>query len=64
MESTTKVIRKASKTLVTFNGVRWCSECLKTLHPDEVWIPDSKSDNRNLCFRCAPGNAVRFKDLS
>ena len=64
MDAETKVIRKAGKSLVTYNGLTWCTECLKTLHPDEAWLPDSKRDNRNLCFDCAPGNAIRFKDLS
>ena len=64
MTTGTKVIRKAGKSLVTYNGLAWCSECLKTLHPDEVWLPDDKKDGRNLCLNCAPDTAVRFKDLA
>ena len=64
MKTGTKVIRKAGKSLVTYNGLTWCSECLKTLQPGEVWLPDDKNDGRNLCFDCAPSNAVRFKDIS
>jgi len=41
-----------------------CSECLKNLARDEVWLPDDTRDGRLFCYHCAPDDAIRMKDLS
>ena len=44
-------------------GLLWCTQCLRDLTPDQVWIPDDMRDGRLFCFDCAPDDALRAKDL-
>lgn len=45
-------------------GVLWCTACLQDLTPHRTWLADDRHDTRLLCYDCAPGDAIRAKDLT